>query len=83
MNPDKAIYNSRLITLYLKLLRDRYPHVSISEILDYAGVESYEIADEGHWITQEQIDRFYGKIVQLTGNENIAREAGRLAAAPG
>ena len=83
MTKDAAIYNSRVVTLYLKLLRESYPHVPINEILDYAGFETYEIDDEGHWFTQEQIDRFYEKIVLLTGNENIAREAGRLAASPG
>ncbi len=83
MKPDSAIYNARLITIYLKLLRDRYPQVSITDVLNHAGIEGYEISDEGHWITQEQIDRFYERIVQVTGNPNIAREAGRLAASPG
>jgi hypothetical protein len=83
MTNNAAIYNVRIVTLYLKLLRERYPHVPINDVLDYAGIESYEISDEGHWITQEQIDRFYERIVQFTGNSEIAREAGRIAASPG
>jgi len=83
MNLDPALYNARVVTLYLKMLRERYPHVPVNDVLNYAGIELYEITDEGHWFTQDQIDRFYTKIVQLTGNQNIAREAGRLAASPG
>lgn len=83
MIQNTAIYNVRIVTLYLKLLRERYPQVSITDVLDYAGIESYVVSDEGHWITQEQVDRFYERIVQLTGNPEIAREAGRLAGSPG
>ncbi|ORJ63322.1 HD-GYP domain-containing protein [Geothermobacter hydrogeniphilus] len=78
-----ALYNSRIIDTYLKLLRARYPDVDCSAILQYAGMEPYETADQGHWFSQQQIDLFYEKCVQLTGNENIAREAGRFAASPG
>lgn len=83
MSQEPALYNARVVTLYLKMLRERYPHVQINDVLNYSGIELYEITDEGHWFTQEQIDRFYTKIVQVTGNQNIAREAGRLAASPG
>ncbi|MCD6187084.1 MAG: HD domain-containing protein [Desulfuromusa sp.] len=38
--------------------------------------------DESCWFSQTQVNRFHEKTVQLTGNDNIAREAGRLAAAP-
>ncbi len=75
MKPDAAIYNARLITICLKLLRDRYPQVSITDVLNHAGIEGYEISDEGHWITQEQIDRFYERIVQVT-ETRISLEAG-------
>ncbi len=77
------LYNSRIIDTYLKLLREQYAEVSEAEILHHAGMEAYEVADQGHWFTQQQIDLFYEKCVQLTGNESIAREAGRFAAAPG
>ena len=83
MKKDAPIYNSRLLSVFLRLLRSNYPDVSISEILEYAGIELYEVSDEGCWFTQSQVDRFYEKTAQLTGNKNIAREAGRLAAAPG
>lgn len=76
------LYNSRIIDTYIKLVKNRYSYINVSELLSSAGMQSYEVADQGHWFTQEQIDRFYEKLVRLTGNENIAREAGRYAASP-
>ena len=83
MNKQTPIYNSRLLSAYLTLFREKYPEVKIREVLDYANIEPHEIADEGRWFTQLQVDRFYERVVQLTGNENIAREAGRVAGSPG
>ena len=82
VHENDPLYNSRGINVYVKLLERRYPHVNITELLNYAGMAHYEVADQAHWFTQEQIDRFYEKCVQLSGNEHIAREAGRYAATP-
>ncbi len=79
---SKRLYSSRIIDTYLKLLSKRYPLVDIPELLAAAGMKPYEVADQWHWFTQEQIDRFYAELVTLTGNEDIAREAGRYAASP-
>jgi hypothetical protein len=46
-------------------------------------MELYQVEDEGHWFTQNQINKFHQRLKQLTGNKNIAREAGRFAADPG
>jgi HD-GYP domain-containing protein (c-di-GMP phosphodiesterase class II) len=77
---DRPLYNSRIINSYIALLKKRYPHVSISEVLNYAEMERYQVEDEGHWFTQKQVDRFYECLLKLTGNPSIAREAGRYAA---
>ena len=82
IRPDKDLYNSRIIDAYIKLLKKQYPQVKIGELLQHANMKGYEIADQSHWFTQEQIDRFYEKTVELTGNPQIAREAGRYAASP-
>ncbi|MCD4688517.1 MAG: HD domain-containing protein [Desulfuromonadaceae bacterium] len=79
---NTPLYNSRLIDTYVKYIETAYPLVSVSEILAYSNIKSYELADQGHWLTQTQVDRFYEKLVQLTGSEKIAREAGRYAASP-
>jgi len=41
-----------------------------------------EVADQGHWFTQRHADLFQEKLVQSSGNQAIAREAGRYAATP-
>lgn len=79
---NQALYNSRLIDTYVKYANSRYPNIPVSTLLSYANIKPYELADQGHWLSQEQVDRFYEKLVQLSGNENIAREAGRYAASP-
>lgn len=76
------LYNSRIFDTYLKLVRKRYPLVRIDELLRLAGMSSHEVADPGHWFTQEHADRFHEALVRMTGNRDIAREAGRYAASP-
>jgi HD-GYP domain-containing protein (c-di-GMP phosphodiesterase class II) len=88
MNPDRPIspsdklYNSRIIVTYIKFLRKQYSHVNINDILSYAGIESYQVADEACWFTQEQVDLLNERAVQLTGKDDIAREAGRFGLSP-
>ena len=82
VRPTDPLYNSRIIDTFIKLIKRKYTYINIPELLTYAGMQPYEVADQGHWFTQDQIDRFYEKLVQLSGNENIAREAGRFAASP-
>lgn len=79
---DAPVYNSRIVDNYIKLLKFKYPWVNAAEILHYAGMASYEVADQGHWFTQRQINRFHHKLSELTENENISREAGRYSASP-
>jgi signal transduction histidine kinase len=82
MSKDEPLYNSRLIGVYLNLIRRRYSHIDMDDLLRCAEMELYEVDDQGHWFSQRQIDLFYERLVQLTGNSNIAREAGRYAASP-
>ncbi len=79
---NKPLYNSRIIDTFIKLVKRKYSNVNINDLLDYAGMKPYEVADQGHWFTQRQVDLFYEKLVKMTGNENIAREAGQYAASP-
>jgi signal transduction histidine kinase len=79
---DAPLYNSRIINSFILLIKQKYSYVNISELLDYAGMKDYEVADQAHWFKQQQIERFYEKLVQVTGNAKIAREAGRYAASP-
>ena len=66
INPEQnnnPLYNSRIIDNYLKLVKKRYPEVDLRELLFYADMKTYQVADQAHWFTQKQIDRFYEKLV--------------------
>jgi HD-GYP domain-containing protein (c-di-GMP phosphodiesterase class II) len=79
---NRHLYNSRIIDTFIKLIKSKYSYVNIGELLSYANMKPYEVADQGHWFSQEQVDRFYERLVNVTKNENIAREAGRYSASP-
>lgn len=79
-NKSLPLYNSRIIDTFIKLIKSRYSDVNVCELLNHAGMKPYEVADQGHWFTQEQVELFYERLVNLTRNEDIAREAGRYAA---
>ncbi|GFO65635.1 HD domain-containing protein [Geomonas paludis] len=79
---NTPLYNSSIIDTYIKLIKSKYNFVNIGELLSYAKMSPLEVADQGHWFTQEQVNLFYERLLKLTGNENIAREAGRYAASP-
>ncbi|UFS71124.1 GAF domain-containing sensor histidine kinase [Geomonas sp. RF6] len=79
---NTPLYNSRIMNSYLQVIKRKYSYVDLKELLSYAGIKEYEVADQSHWFTQNQVDRFHEKLVQLTGNPHIAREAGRFAASP-
>jgi len=82
-NPNNLpLYNSRIINTYIKLIRSRYSYINIGELLSYAKMEPYQVEDEGHWFTQEQVNLFQERLKKLSGNEGIAREAGRYSASP-
>jgi len=79
---DKPLYNSRIIDNYIKLINKQYSFINVEELLNYAGMETYQVADEGGWFTQTQINKFQEKLSELTNNKSIAREAGAYAASP-
>ncbi len=78
---DRLLYNSRIIDSYIKLLEKKYTEVDTAELLRSAGMEPYEVADQGSWFSQKQINRFHEKLSEVTSG-NIAREAGRFSASP-
>jgi PAS domain S-box-containing protein len=75
----EPLYNSKIINIYVEYLRDHYPDLDIDSLLDFAGMTRYAVEDPGHWFSQNQVNRFHEFISEKTGNENIAREAGRYA----
>ena len=76
---DERLYNTRNINTYIEYLKIYYPNVDLTDVLDYAEILPFELKDEGHWLTQRQIDRYFEILVKKTGNHNLARDVGRFA----
>jgi len=64
----------------VEYLQKHYPDVAVDSVLTYAEMTAPEIQDGAHWFTQSQVDRFYEIVAVKTGNQNVAREAGRFSA---
>jgi PAS domain S-box-containing protein len=73
---DTPLYNSRIIKSFTEYLGVYHSHLNLIPILDYAGITSYQLDDEGHFFTQTQVDRFYEILVKMTGDPGIARKVG-------
>jgi response regulator RpfG family c-di-GMP phosphodiesterase len=79
---ERPLYSSRIMDTFIKYIKQKYPHIDTNEILSNSGIKPYQVADQGHWFTQKEVDSFYDEILKKTGNKDIAREAGRFAASP-
>jgi GAF domain-containing protein len=77
MGKDDRLYNSIIIRTFVKFIQSRYSFVSVGELLAAAGMQNHQVEDDAHWFTQDQVDQFHEVLVKMTGNRNIAREAGR------
>lgn len=78
----EGLYNSSIINTYLKLVKKKYKFKNISDLLDYAKIELSQVRAEGHYFSQYQINRFHERLVELTGKDDISKEAGRYASSP-
>lgn len=56
---NQPLYNSAIIKTYIDYLEARYPDVNVSDALQFANINSYELTDRGHWLTQTQVNRFH------------------------
>jgi PAS domain S-box-containing protein/putative nucleotidyltransferase with HDIG domain len=77
---DAPLYNSRIFRSYVEYLNRYFPDIDIGPLLKYANIEVYQLDDEGHWLTQEQSDRFNAIIAKKTRDKDISRKVGRYSA---
>ena len=77
---DKPLYNSRVIGTFLEYFKSARPDINITDLLIDSGITPYEVEDEGHWLTQRQVDDFHDAVMKQTGDPTIFREAGRFMA---
>ncbi|OPY13981.1 MAG: Blue-light-activated protein [Syntrophus sp. PtaB.Bin001] len=74
---DANLYNSRVIITFIEYLKEKRPDIDVENLLKDSGISSYELEDEGHWLTQKQVDRFHDALMERTHDASIFREAGR------
>lgn len=74
---EVPLYSTRIIKSFYEYMGKYRSDCNMGQILDYAGITTYQIEDEGHWLTQEQVDRFYEILVKAAGDPDIARKAGQ------
>ena len=74
---ETPLYNSRIIRSYAEYISRYLPELNMQTILDYAEITSCQLEDEGHFLTQKQIDRFQ-EILSISAEDgNIARKVGQ------
>src|SRR5208283_1922407 len=73
------LYNSRIIKSYVEYLKRYLPDIDIAPLLKYADIETYQLDDEGHWFTQEQINRFQTMLMKTIQDPDISRKVGRFS----
>ena len=77
---EPRLYSSRIISTYLEYFRDVRPEIDIDALLMDSCINTYEVEDEGHWLTQQQVDDFSDALMKQTDDPSIFREAGRYMA---
>ncbi|MGD9234601.1 MAG: hypothetical protein PVH67_12165, partial [Desulfobacterales bacterium] len=78
VSDTSPLYNSRITKTYIEYIKNSYPDLDIDSILEYAGMTKYEVEDQAHWFSQNQVDRFNKILISKTGNPNVARDVGRF-----
>jgi PAS domain S-box-containing protein/putative nucleotidyltransferase with HDIG domain len=80
MMDDTPLYNSRIMKSYVEYLNRYHPDIDIAPLFKHADIETYQLDDEGHWLTQRQVDRFQEILVQKIQDPEISRKVGRFSA---
>jgi len=77
---EPRLYNSRIISTYLEYFRDVRTDIDIEKLLLDSGITPYEVEDEGHWLTQRQVDDFSNALMKQTNDYTLFRTGGRYMA---
>jgi PAS domain S-box-containing protein len=77
---NPPLYNSRIIKNYIEYINKFYPQLDLKRILEYAGIESYELEGNEHWLSQSQVDRFHEILSHQIDLPNLSKVVGRFAA---
>lgn len=76
---EKKYYSSRIIKSYVEYLKKFLPDIDVNPLLKHAGIEIFQLDDEGHWLTQKEVDRFHDMLAKVTQDPDISRKVGRFS----
>ena len=80
---NTELYSNHIIRTYELLIKSKYSYINFTDVLRYADMSDYQSdTNIEQWFKQKQINQFYDRLVQLTGNENIGYEAGMYTTSP-
>ncbi|MDM8555743.1 GAF domain-containing protein [Desulfococcaceae bacterium HSG7] len=79
MPAKNELYNSKTIKTFIDLVEEKYTDIDVETLLQYSEMNRAQIADPDVWFTQAQVNKFYQKLVELSGGKELAHEAGRYA----
>ncbi len=79
MSEDAALYNSRLIKNYLEYLQHAHAGLNTDALLAHSRIRRSEIEDQGHWLTQEQVNRFHAFVESQIEDPLFPRHAAHYA----
>ncbi len=71
-------FHSRIFRIYLEYAREelKWSERQVSDFLDSIPISVDRLNDDATWLDLEFCDRFFDRIVEVTGIKNIAYEAG-------
>jgi hypothetical protein len=78
---EKNLYSHNIVKTYELLIKSKYNYINFDDVLKHADMTDYAQGSK-EWFTQDQINRFYYRLKDLTANEDLAYEAGKYSTSP-
>ncbi len=79
INNQTPLYNSGILGNYINYLQSHHVDIDIDELLRCSGLTRFDINDKGHFLTQEQINRFHHCLDKTLNDPEISYKVGRHA----
>jgi PAS domain S-box-containing protein len=77
IDAQTPLYNSAIISNYIKYLKSQSIDFDIEALLKCSGINRFDLNDEGHFLTQKEINRFHRCLDKMVDDPDIAYRVGR------
>jgi len=78
-NDQTPLYNSGIIGNYINYLESHHVDLDTGDLLHRSGLTRFDINDEGHFLNQEQINRFHHCLDEVLKDPKISYKVGQHA----